>query len=93
MKAPPIYKQAWNFASTVWKHSQNDWKLVTKEHPQARLQVCETSGPDGKECPEKKGNRCMACGCNLWLKSGMDITQCESTTGVDKWEKVDKAHG
>lgn len=91
MKAPPLLEQAWRFMTTIYKHSKNDWKMVSKEQYAARLDVCETSGPDGGVCPEKKGSRCLACGCQLWLKAGMEIAECESKLeDRNKWAEVDE---
>jgi hypothetical protein len=59
---PSLPTRAKNFAWAAAAFVADGMRTVTEEQYHARLTVCDT-------CPERSGNRCLKCGCNLSFKA------------------------
>jgi hypothetical protein len=68
---PPLWKQAWNFLQTLWKHLRNGLPQTPARLRKARLQAC-------KACPHflPKNERCGVCGCFLATKISWQLATC-----------------
>ena len=53
-------------------------KTVSKQEYEARLKICDA-------CDQRRGNRCLVCGCRLSLKARGRAFQCP----LGKWPAVD----
>jgi hypothetical protein len=71
---PPLHRQAWNLARALADFVADGMKTVSEEEYQARLEIC-----DG--CDQRRGNRCLKCGCRLTLKARGRAFRCP----LDKW--------
>ena len=84
--APPgLLARLGRFARAAARHVAAGRPKVTPEQHAARLAVCD--GPP--VCPEKKGNSCRLCGCNLRLKSSWATQDCPA----GKWPALTPAPG
>ena len=75
---PPWTRQLWNVAAAVVAFVADGMQTVSREEFAARLAVC-----DG--CPERRGLRCLQCGCRLTLKAQGHAFHCP----LGKWPEQD----
>ncbi len=59
---PPVATQAWNLLNAVTDFVADGLKTVSREEYEARLAICE-------DCDQRRGNRCVKCGCHLTVKA------------------------
>ncbi|MCB9939633.1 MAG: hypothetical protein H6823_15430 [Planctomycetaceae bacterium] len=78
-KPPSLPRQVWNLAQSLASFVADGCKTVTPQQYQARLEVCDT-------CDQRKGNRCMKCGCQLSLKARGRAFRCP----LAKWPDITK---
>lgn len=76
---PPLIRQAWNLAQAIRDFSADRFRTVTPEQYAQRMEICEG-------CTERRGSRCLQCGCNLSLKARGRAFQCP----LKKWPEVGK---
>jgi hypothetical protein len=74
---PSLMRRTWNLAGSLASFLADGCKTLTKEEYQARLEVCDT-------CDQRRGNRCLKCGCRLSLKARGRAFQCP----LNKWPDV-----
>ncbi|MBI2477356.1 MAG: hypothetical protein HYV60_01500 [Planctomycetia bacterium] len=73
-RPPSLMRRTWNLAGSLASFLADGCKALTKEEFQSRLKVCET-------CDQRRGNRCLKCGCRLSLKARGRAFQCP----LNKW--------
>ncbi len=73
-EAPPLKRQLWNFTKAITEFVADGLKTVSQEEYAARLAICE-------DCEERRGNRCLKCGCRLSWKARGRAFQCP----LEKW--------
>jgi hypothetical protein len=71
---PPLHRQAWNLARSLASFVADGCTTVAKEQYQCRLAICDT-------CDQRRGNRCLVCGCRLSLKALGRAFECP----LGKW--------
>jgi hypothetical protein len=59
---PSLLKQAWSVGAAVAAFVADGLQTVDAEQYAARLRVCD-------ECSERRGGRCLQCGCFLAVKA------------------------
>lgn len=75
LRTPPATTaQAWNLAKSLAAFVADGMKTVEKHEYAERLTICET-------CEERRGGRCLQCGCNLAIKAKGRVFQCP----LGKW--------
>ena len=74
---PPLHRQAWNLARSLADFVADGLKTLSKEEYEARLKICDA-------CDQRRGNRCLVCGCRLSLKARGRAFQCP----LGKWPAV-----
>lgn len=74
---PPLHRQAWNLARSLADFVADGCTTVSDEEYRQRLEVCDT-------CDQRRGNRCLKCGCRLALKARGRAFQCP----LGKWPTV-----
>ena len=74
---PPLASQVWNLAKSLATFVVDGLKTVDKEQYEARLAVCN-------ECEERRGDRCLKCGCRLSLKAKGRAFACP----LGKWAEL-----
>ena len=75
LSPPPIIKQVWNLASSLAAFVADGMKTVDKAEYERRLSIC-----DG--CDQRRGTRCLKCGCRLSLKARGRAFECP----MGRWE-------
>jgi len=75
---PPLHRQAWNLARSLADFLADGCKTLTQEQYRARLEICD-------RCDQRRGNRCLKCGCRLSLKARGRAFKCP----LGKWPTVD----
>lgn len=73
-KMPAVTTQAWNLLGAVKEFVADGLQTVSTEEYQARLQICES-------CDQRRGNRCLKCGCHLTVKAKGRAFKCP----LKKW--------
>jgi hypothetical protein len=71
---PGLASQAWNLATALAEFVADGCRTVSAEEYHRRLEICDT-------CDERRGNRCLKCGCRLSLKARGRAFRCP----LDKW--------
>ena len=74
---PPLHRQAWNLARSLAAFVADGCTTVNSEQYQARLAVCDA-------CDQRRGSRCLKCGCRLAWKARGRAFQCP----LDKWPQT-----
>lgn len=74
LRAPPLAQQGWNLAHSLKAFVADGFKTVTAEQYAARLKICDA-------CEQRRGTRCMKCGCGLSWKARGRAFQCP----LGKW--------
>ncbi|NUQ61893.1 MAG: hypothetical protein HUU20_05370 [Pirellulales bacterium] len=74
---PSLPRQAWNLASALAGFVADGCRTVTAEEYRRRLEVCDA-------CGERRGDRCLKCGCRLSLKARGRAFRCP----LGKWEEL-----
>ena len=74
---PPLPRQAWNLAQALADFVADGLRTVTAEQYKRRVEICDT-------CPERRGNRCLKCGCRLALKARGRTFKCP----LGKWPQA-----
>ena len=74
---PSLARQAWNLMTSVGAFIADGLQTVDWDEYERRLTIC-----DG--CDERRGNRCLKCGCRLSLKARGRAFRCP----LDKWPEV-----
>ncbi len=77
VRPPPLLRQAWNLAAALTDFVADGCQTVSEEQYRQRLEIC-----DG--CDQRRGNRCMKCGCRLSLKARGRAFQCP----LGKWPDI-----
>jgi peroxiredoxin len=85
-RAPSLARQAWSFAQAMADFVADGCKTLSEAEYRRRIEVC-----DG--CDQRRGNRCLVCGCYLRLKARGRAFRCP----LDKWpeeqpEPVEAGH-
>ena len=75
---PSVHRQVWNLARSLADFVADGCKTVTKEAYARRLEICDA-------CDERRGNRCLKCGCRLALKARGQAFRCPR----DRWPDTD----
>jgi hypothetical protein len=83
---PSLWTQAVNFAGAVVTHVAAGMPVLDQAGVEARLRICETSGPDGAPCanlilPDWRCGGVNGCGC--WLKE--KATWADQVCPLGKW--------
>jgi hypothetical protein len=76
-KFPPLHPQAWNLARSLADFVADGMKTVSQQEYETRLKICDT-------CDQRRGNRCLKCGCRLSLKARGRTFQCP----LGKWPET-----
>ena len=71
---PPLHRQAWNLARSLADFVADGCKTVSEEDYRMRLEICD-------RCDQRRGNRCLKCGCRLSLKARGRVFKCP----LGKW--------
>lgn len=71
---PPLARQAWNAAKSIKNFVADGMKTVSTEDYAARLSICD-------ECEDRRGDRCLQCGCRLSWKARGRAFDCP----LGKW--------
>ena len=79
---PPLHRQAWNLARSLADFVADGCKTVSEEEYRMRLEICD-------RCDQRRGNRCLKCGCRLSLKARGRAFKCP----LRKWPSVDATPG
>jgi len=79
---PPLRRQVWNLARSLADFLADGCKTLTQEQYRARLEICD-------RCDQRRGNRCLKCGCRLSLKARGRAFKCP----LGKWPIVDVPQG
>ena len=61
-RPPGLARQAWNLASSLASFVADGCQTVTEQEYKTRLEICDA-------CDQRRGNRCLKCGCRLTLKA------------------------
>ena len=73
-KPPPLHIQAWNLGAALTAFVADGLRTVSKKEYQERLKICDN-------CDERRGTRCLQCGCWLAWKATGRAFKCP----LDKW--------
>ena len=65
----PWHRQAWNLARSLADFVADGCRPSARTSTQQRLAICDT-------CDQRRGNRCLVCGCRLALKARGRAFQC-----------------
>jgi hypothetical protein len=76
-KPPPLSRQAWNLAASLAAFVADGLRTVDEQQYRQRLEICDV-------CDQRRGNRCMKCGCRLSLKARGRAFKCPE----DKWPEL-----
>ncbi|NUQ65977.1 MAG: hypothetical protein HUU20_26245 [Pirellulales bacterium] len=76
-RPPSLPRQAWNLARALAEFVADGCRTVTAEEYRGRLEMCDA-------CDERRGNRCMKCGCRLSLKARGRAFHCP----LEKWVPI-----
>lgn len=71
---PSFFKKGWTFLGAIVKHAWSGFENVSDEEFKKRINICG-------DCPEKSGDTCKLCGCNLKLKQSWVSSHCP----INKW--------
>jgi len=74
---PGLVRQVWNLAGSLASFVADGCNTLTKQEYETRLKICHT-------CDQRRGNRCLKCGCRLSLKARGRAFQCP----LNKWPPV-----
>ncbi len=74
---PPLMRQAWNLAGALTNFVADGCRTVTTDEYRQRLEICH-------KCDQRRGNRCMKCGCRLSLKARGRAFRCP----LGKWPDI-----
>lgn len=75
---PAGITQAWNLLGAFKDFVADGLRTVSKEEYEARLRICQT-------CDQRRGNRCLKCGCHLTVKAKGRAFKCP----LKKWSVTD----
>ena len=76
-RPPPLLRQAWNLATSLADFVADGCQTVTTQEYRQRLEICDA-------CEQRRGNRCLKCGCRLSLKARGRAFQCPE----GKWPDI-----
>ncbi|NLX96471.1 MAG: hypothetical protein GXY83_09875 [Rhodopirellula sp.] len=79
---PSLARQAWNLARAMADFVADGCRTVEVSEYRRRLEICDA-------CNERRGNRCMQCGCRLALKARGRAFRCP----LEKWPQIESRHG
>jgi len=71
---PPVHRQVWNLAQALADFVADGCKTLTEPAYRRRLEICDA-------CDQRRGNRCLKCGCRLSLKARGRAFRCP----LDRW--------
>jgi hypothetical protein len=78
-RMPSLAAQAWNLAGSLADFLADGCRTVRPDDYQRRLEIC-----DG--CDQRRGNRCLQCGCRLHLKARGRAFACP----LNKWPLIEE---
>jgi len=73
-RPPSLHRQAWNLTVSLAAFVADGCHTVTAEQYRRRLEICDA-------CDQRRGNRCLKCGCRLSLKARGRAFRCP----LDRW--------
>lgn len=74
---PSFITMAGNLATALKDFASDGFKMVPKDVFEHRLNICNM-------CPQRRDNRCAACGCFVEKKASMRVSECP----MKKWPAV-----
>lgn len=74
---PPLWQQVWSFTAAMAAFVADGCTTVDRTEYARRLSICDA-------CEQRRGSRCLKCGCGLPLKARGRAFRCP----LEKWARV-----